>query len=162
MALSELILKPLMKDPRPPESANRYPDGRIKYGMPSGHSMGTTAIMVWVILEVILRTDESGGLEIEDTINRKWLYIVLALCGPVPWSRAYNMDHTVAQVVVGAGFGIVLGIAAFLLRANQFPGHHYPWDTVMVAKEASSSSSTAPLAAASAAHAHVVHQMKVV
>lgn len=52
MSISEIFLKPVFKDPRPPETANRYPDGRVKYGFPSGHCLTTVALMVWTTLEI--------------------------------------------------------------------------------------------------------------
>ncbi|CAD7949852.1 unnamed protein product [Amoebophrya sp. A120] len=81
MAISEICLKPLFKDPRPPESANRHPDGSMKYGMPSGHALATVAQMTWVCLEVVCRDLVLGKGDADpNDINFWFLGVTLALC----------------------------------------------------------------------------------
>merc|ERR1719171_1070042 len=59
--LNEGILKPLVKDPRPELTANRYktkdgkPSQKVKYGMPSGHVFNACGLMVWLLLEIAFR-----------------------------------------------------------------------------------------------------------
>lgn len=115
--LSEAVLKPLLKDPRPPESANRYSDGRLKYGMPSGHSLNVAATMAWSALEIAYRTE----------LQEQWLYAVLICCLPVPWARVWNKDHTLGQVIVGSGFGLCIGVAGYLIRIEYYQNHWFPW-----------------------------------
>ncbi|CAD7940554.1 unnamed protein product [Amoebophrya sp. A25] len=122
LAVNELALKPLLRDPRPPETANRQADGRVKYGMPSGHVLVTGTVMSWVSLEVFFRSTDGSGM------NYPWLLAALLTCGPVPWARVHNKDHTLAQVIVAFVMAMVLGVIAFRIRTENFPDHWYPWD----------------------------------
>merc|ERR1719486_1331051 len=102
--LNEGILKPLVKDPRPALTANRYktPSGRpsekVKYGMPSGHVFNGCALMVWLLLVSVIMV-------------------------PVPWARWYNSDHTAAQCGVSLILGAIFGSVSFYLRITKFPHH---------------------------------------
>lgn len=117
IASSELFLKKLFKDPRPLESANRYPDGSMKYGMPSGHCMVTIAIMTWLLLELAFRDD----------FHQDWAIAVIILIAPIPWSRYRNMDHTLAQCIVGTTLGSIVGVSAYFIREQYFLNHYWPW-----------------------------------
>eukprot|EP00392_Amoebophrya_sp_AT5.2_P012275 g12373.t1 len=157
--VSEIALKPLFKDFRlSRRNMSLHPDGRMKYGMPSGHALVTVALMVWVSLEVVLTTEVvvvggggGGGEEasarggekatsthagsgvhqktiVEPDVNLFFLACVLGTCLPVPWSRVWNKDHTWAQVLMGSGFGVVIGICAYLLRVGLYHDHWFPWE----------------------------------
>eukprot|EP00746_Dinoflagellata_sp_MGD_P015292 gnl/MRDRNA2_/MRDRNA2_133890_c0_seq1.p1 gnl/MRDRNA2_/MRDRNA2_133890_c0~~gnl/MRDRNA2_/MRDRNA2_133890_c0_seq1.p1 ORF type:complete len:254 (+),score=23.09 gnl/MRDRNA2_/MRDRNA2_133890_c0_seq1:75-836(+) len=120
-ALNEAVLKPIIKQPRPDGTAHRYPDGRPKYGMPSGHVFNAFALMVWALLEVGLHGPE------DRVLTKQWLALILVLMLPVPWARWYNQDHSVGQVGVSTILGLVFGIAAYALRIQYFSGHWKPW-----------------------------------
>jgi hypothetical protein len=127
--LNEGILKPILKQPRPKQTANRYADGRIKPGMPSGHVFNAGSLMVWATLEVAVRGP--GYEEDRRKLTAGWLALVLALMLPVPWARWYNLDHTAAQCGVSIFLGIVVGIAAFYVRTHYFRDHWKYWDPMM-------------------------------
>merc|ERR1712224_414636 len=117
--ISEICLKPVFKQPRPVESANRYPDGSPKYGMPSGHCLCVCAIMSWLLGEMVSDFDE---------IDQRYLCGVVLLLAPVPWSRWHNMDHTLSQCIVGSLLGLCVGLLAFAIRHNYYHGHAFPWE----------------------------------
>jgi hypothetical protein len=121
--VNEVGLKPLCNDPRPIESANREADGTLKPGMPSGHVLNAIAIMVWSLLEVLLRGPDEPGLEME------WIIFIVVMMGPVPWARIYNKDHTLTQCVVAGALGVFVGYFAYCLRVLVFPHHWQPWDS---------------------------------
>lgn len=125
--LNEFILKPILKQPRPPQSANRDKEGRIKPGMPSGHVYNATGLMVWATLEVALR---GPGYDTPDEtrLTEEWLMLIFFLMGPVPWARWYNLDHTAAQCAVSLVLGTITGAAAFYLRATHFENRWKYWD----------------------------------
>mmetsp|Transcript_45375 Transcript_45375/g.102699 ORF Transcript_45375/g.102699 Transcript_45375/m.102699 type:complete len:290 (+) Transcript_45375:54-923(+) len=98
---------------RPRQAASKKP------GMPSGHCLNAYSIGAWCALECAL---EPGPL------HGGWLLCILAVCIPVPWARVYNRDHTVAQVSISCGLGLIVGIAAFTIRHAYFSGKEMPWD----------------------------------
>jgi len=122
--LNEAILKPILKQPRPKQTANRKPDGSIKPGMPSGHVFNASAIMVWALMEVYF---QGPGLEEHAKLSYYWIGAIALLMGPVPWARWYNYDHTAMQCLVGGILGTATGIGAFYLRVHFFPGPWKPW-----------------------------------
>eukprot|EP00747_Dinoflagellata_sp_TGD_P168733 gnl/TRDRNA2_/TRDRNA2_195835_c0_seq1.p1 gnl/TRDRNA2_/TRDRNA2_195835_c0~~gnl/TRDRNA2_/TRDRNA2_195835_c0_seq1.p1 ORF type:complete len:261 (+),score=35.86 gnl/TRDRNA2_/TRDRNA2_195835_c0_seq1:67-783(+) len=128
MVLNEGILKPVLKQPRPPETANRYPDGSVKHGMPSGHVLNATTIMVYLLCEVAVRgagyepMDQDHGI-----LTIEWLVAILLLMGPVPWARWYNLDHTLNQCLVSLVLGTIAGVGFFFIRIHFFPDHWRPW-----------------------------------
>lgn len=127
--LNEAVFKPLLKQPRPALTANKDPPmskkGKIKPGMPSGHVLNATTCMVWALLEVGFR---GPGYDENTSLTTEWLILILLLMAPVPWARWYNSDHTFQQCWVSFILGIIVGIAAFYVRATYFEGHWKPWD----------------------------------
>lgn len=124
--LNEAILKPLLHQPRPQETANKYPDGRIKPGMPSGHVYNATGLMVWATLEVALSGPGYSTPE-ATRLTEEWLAAIFFLMGPVPWARWYNRDHTAAQCVVSLILGTITGGFAYTLRLLYFEDHWKYW-----------------------------------
>lgn len=131
--VNEAILKPIIKDPRPPETANYrvvkgesgQPDVRtVKEGMPSGHVLNATTVMMWALLEVSVR---GPGYDADVGLTMGWVCLILCLMGPVPWARWYNLDHTFAQCWVSFLMGIVVGAAAFWIRMTFFHSHWKYW-----------------------------------
>jgi hypothetical protein len=126
--VNEVGLKPFFNDPRPLESANRHADGSMKPGMPSGHVLNATTIMVWAALEVAL---SGPGFDDHPRLTEGWLIFILLLMGPVPWARWYNSDHTIKQCIVAGVLGILVGALAYYLRATYFEHHWKPWDDMI-------------------------------
>lgn len=125
--LNEFILKPILKQPRPIKTANKYPDGSIKPGMPSGHVYNASALMVWLLCEIV----HSGpGFDDADHMRTTNLFLLatLLLMGPVPWARVYNYDHTVNQCLVSSVLGLITGVAAHLIRAAFVHEWCEPWN----------------------------------
>jgi hypothetical protein len=122
--INELILKKIFNQPRPKQTANRDKDGKIKPGMPSGHVLNATSIMVWALLEVYF---DGPGLEQNAQLTYTWLAIILASHIPVPWARWYNLDHTFNQCLVSSIIGTFVGATAFYLRWRYFAGVWKPW-----------------------------------
>mmetsp|Transcript_10985 Transcript_10985/g.19877 ORF Transcript_10985/g.19877 Transcript_10985/m.19877 type:complete len:272 (+) Transcript_10985:59-874(+) len=117
--VNECILKPLIKQDRPKQSANRYKDGRIKPGMPSGHVLNAVSLMVWGLLEV---TWEGPGL------RSGWACLICSMAAPVVWARWYTMDHTLNQCLVSAVLGFACGTLAFFLRVEYYSPYEWlPW-----------------------------------
>jgi hypothetical protein len=123
--LNEGVLKPILKQPRPFKTANKHADGTIKPGMPSGHVYNASALMVWLLCEVL----GSGPGYDKAHLPKIFVYLTatLVLMGPVPWARVYNYDHTVNQCLVSSGLGLVTGIAAFFLRRYLIGEWCEPW-----------------------------------
>lgn len=126
--INEVILKPILKDPRPRLSANKEQDhtGRwvMKPGMPSGHVLNATVLLVWAVLEVAFK---GPGLHDHADITIKWFAIIFLLMAPVPWARWYNSDHSLSQCLVAGSVGIVAGIAGYYVRSTYFKQHWAPW-----------------------------------
>eukprot|EP00931_Biecheleriopsis_adriatica_P073844 TRINITY_DN48052_c0_g1_i1.p1 TRINITY_DN48052_c0_g1~~TRINITY_DN48052_c0_g1_i1.p1 ORF type:complete len:304 (+),score=56.55 TRINITY_DN48052_c0_g1_i1:68-979(+) len=127
--INELILKPIVKDPRPNGSANRkYNETtkkwEMKEGMPSGHVLNATTTMVWCLLEVAMR---GPGFDEHLFISTNVLIIILVVMAPVPWARIYNQDHSLAQCCVAGILGICAGVAAYYIRAAYFPLSDAPY-----------------------------------
>lgn len=124
---NEFIFKELFKDPRPKQSANRFKDGSPKYGMPSGHVLNATWMLVWSALEVVVR-GPGEDTTMHETVTWEWIGIILLTMGPVPWARVYNGDHTVMQCVVAGVLGTFVGIGCFFIRLHFFPHQWKPWE----------------------------------
>lgn len=136
--INEAVLKPILKQPRPQETAHVYTHGdkigQPKDGMPSGHVLNATTLMVWSLLEVGLK---GPGLEKDQALTITWLIIILVLMAPVPWARWHNWDHTLNQTLVSLCLGTIVGAAAFYLRVTYFSQPWKPWadtDTPAMAK----------------------------
>jgi len=106
-ALSELVMKPICRQPRPPTSACRRADGELTHGMPSGHVLTSQAFLTCLVLYVCIEVPVSEAA---------WVLPVLAIfMGGVPWARVYNGDHTMMQVLVAAVCGTCCGAIAYAL-----------------------------------------------
>lgn len=121
--LNELILKPIFKQPRPSGSANRKFDEKtqkweMKEGMPSGHVLNATTMLVWCVLEVALR---GPGFDGQPVITWELILLIVFATAPVPWARIHNKDHSLAQCIAGGSLGICAGIAAYFIRVTFFP-----------------------------------------
>jgi len=128
MIVNEVLLKPIIRDPRPKQSANKHSDGTMKHGMPSGHVLNATSIMVWALLETSLR---GPGLdERHRPLSCGFLILIMVLMAPVPWARWYNMDHSVAQCAVSLVIGTIVGVSAFFIRIKYYRKHWKPWDDI--------------------------------
>lgn len=127
--VNEVGLKPFFNDPRPLESANRHADGSSKPGMPSGHVLNATTIMVWAVLEVAFR---GPGFDDHPHLTTEWLAFIFLLMGPVPWARWYNSDHTIKQCIVAGILGVFVGAFAYWIRSTYFEDHWKPWDEMIV------------------------------
>lgn len=122
-ALNEGVFKPIVKDPRPSASANRKFNEQtnkweMKEGMPSGHVLNATTMLVWCTLEVAFR---GPGFDDHPVISWQLILIIVLTTAPVPWARIHNKDHSLAQCIVGGSLGILAGIAAYYVRYTFFP-----------------------------------------
>ncbi len=143
--LTEFLLKPYFNEPRPMETANKYPDGRIKPGMPSGHCTNGFCLATWILLEVVF----------QETIPWNFFWAVVAAMGPVPWARWHNRDHTGKQCILSTIFGILLGTFAYFVRVSYFDAHHwYPWEMAKAGKIAAQSAAVPSGEAVSAPSGH--------
>ena len=95
------------------------PSEKVKYGMPSGHVLNASALMVWLLLEISLRGDEDYA--------PPWFITVSIIMVPVPWARWYNSDHTSAQCAVSLALGTVVGASAYFFRIYNLPPSDAPW-----------------------------------
>lgn len=103
--LTEVILKPWLKQPRPAPSACRDSEGRLLDGMPSGHVMNSQTLATWYLLQ---------ALWVLDKPRAHWTAALLVSAMPaVPWARWYNGDHTLNQVLVTMVLASVLSLFAF-------------------------------------------------
>jgi len=131
MIMNELIFKPIVKDPRPTRSANKFLDKndnkwKMKPGMPSGHVLNATTIMIWSLMEVSLK---GPGWDVDHFIQTElWLLGIVVLMAPVPWARWWNQDHTLNQCLVAMAIGVPLGALAYILRVNFIQLSWMPWD----------------------------------
>mmetsp|Transcript_5991 Transcript_5991/g.13208 ORF Transcript_5991/g.13208 Transcript_5991/m.13208 type:complete len:278 (+) Transcript_5991:126-959(+) len=117
--VNECVLKPLIKQDRPRQSANRYKNGMMKPGMPSGHVLNAVSLMVWSLFEV---SAEGPGL------SSPWACLICSMAAPVAWARWYTRDHTVSQCLVSAVLGVACGTLAFFLRVEFYgPYTWVPW-----------------------------------
>lgn len=121
--LNELILKPIFKDPRPSGSANRKLNEKtgkweMKEGMPSGHVLNATTMLVWCVLEVALR---GPGFDDQPVITGNLILVIVLCTAPVPWARIHNKDHSLAQCIAGGSLGLCAGVAAYFIRITFFP-----------------------------------------
>jgi len=100
------FLKKLIRQPRP------YGSCLTSCGMPSGHSIMSIGIAVFLLLELFTRSLQKSRQ------SRTTLYIftgfIVVLLFPVPWSRVQLHDHSVAQVLVGTAVGVVVGVLYFI------------------------------------------------
>mmetsp|Transcript_7857 Transcript_7857/g.17266 ORF Transcript_7857/g.17266 Transcript_7857/m.17266 type:complete len:258 (+) Transcript_7857:84-857(+) len=127
--INEGILKPILKQPRPVQTANRYPPkdgqekGEIKHGMPSGHVMNATTVMWWSLLEVAV-----AGPHHDPALKAQWCLVIWVLMGPVFWARWYNLDHTFNQCLVSSILGTLFGCIAFYIRVKYYGRYEAtPW-----------------------------------
>mmetsp|Transcript_53188 Transcript_53188/g.99750 ORF Transcript_53188/g.99750 Transcript_53188/m.99750 type:complete len:217 (+) Transcript_53188:49-699(+) len=100
--LSEMILKPIIAEPRPPTSACRTEDGKLLPGMPSGHVLTCQCLLTFYTLEAV----RCNMLPVAAVL----VPMMLAM----PWARWYNGDHTLKQVFVTFILATVLGLCGYL------------------------------------------------
>lgn len=119
----EYVVKPTMTllfgariSDRPPESAC------TDSGMPSEGVVVAYAVMGWACLELALG----------ETVRADLMLAVVVAMAPVPWAKAYNCDHTIAQVTVAAIFAWLLSGALYYARSVYFPGKWHPWQLIDV------------------------------
>jgi len=118
-------------------AAQKRPEGSCLHscGMPSGHSLDGASFLMWFVLEVAF----SRSLSLREKVL--CIAAVCAVFGPVAWSRLFFKDHSLSQVSVGTGVGILCGIAWYALLqlraiewllkaivANTFLRPNYPID----------------------------------
>merc|ERR1719265_2685384 len=115
--INEAMLKPILGQPRPAETGHLDAEGKPKNGMPSGHVLNATSIMVYSLLEVAFR---GPGLHEHEQATITWLVVIFLLMAPVPWARWFNFDHTFAQTMVSLVIGTIVGCIAFYLRVQYF------------------------------------------
>jgi len=123
--LNEVVLKPILKQPRPSHSANKKFNEKtekweMKPGMPSGHVLNASVTLVWCLLEVTLRGPGFGAAD-SPVITWELILLILVSMAPVPWARIYNGDHSLNQCLVAGSMGLVFGIAAYFIRVSFFP-----------------------------------------
>lgn len=124
VCINEGGLKKACDQPRPDRTAHRDKDGKPKHGMPSGHVLNSTSLMVWSFLEVFMR---GPGMADEQTLTETWLVAIFLAMFPVPWARWYNGDHSAAQCSVSLVLGLFVGVLAFYLRITYFQPAWKPW-----------------------------------
>eukprot|EP01062_Namystynia_karyoxenos_P067714 TRINITY_DN61763_c0_g1_i1.p1 TRINITY_DN61763_c0_g1~~TRINITY_DN61763_c0_g1_i1.p1 ORF type:complete len:287 (+),score=71.46 TRINITY_DN61763_c0_g1_i1:100-960(+) len=107
--INELCIKPIFKEPRPPQAACMKP------GFPSGHSMTAYALLVWFYLVMRCCGPSYGTVTIGELI------LSTAILAPTPWARWYNLDHTFKQVSVSAVLGIFVGVLCFAVSRYLYP-----------------------------------------
>jgi membrane-associated phospholipid phosphatase len=83
--LNELVFKNIAKQPRPPHSANLY-----SHGMPSGHALSTSLLLVLLWLLPMQNTDAA--------LTEAQLFAATVALAPVAVARVYTSDHTPEQV----------------------------------------------------------------
>lgn len=121
--INELVFKPIIRDPRPKESANKYKDGTMKPGMPSGHVLNAGTLFVWSFLELLYSTDVK-----DERTRLHWFILVSVVMVPVPWARWHNRDHSLAQCGVSLILGTIAGVVGTYIRRTYFPHHWQPWE----------------------------------
>lgn len=90
------------------------------YGMPSGHSVESMLIGVFLTLYILKTHDKS-------TKRTVLVCTIIAISLSVCISRVYFGCHTVLQILVGGIFGSLVGYLGFKLWESKFAG-----DTVLV------------------------------
>ena len=104
------ILKDLIAQPRPFER-----DGMEDYGMPSSHTLFAFYFGSITILQIyFIPNNKLNGFY-------KCVYILAASVSTssVGFARFYLKYHTVSQVLVGAGIGILIAILWFTLSQSK-------------------------------------------
>ncbi len=105
-----IILKTIIKQPRPVG----HPVWANDYGMPSGHAQFIGFYIPYLIMVYIVWGDFNKGT--------KWF---LGCCAVgfgvvIVWSRVYLNYHTVTQVLVGLGIGIINSCPALFVVFSIF------------------------------------------
>jgi dolichyldiphosphatase len=101
------VLKFIISEIRPVGSCS------TSCGMPSGHSMQSIGIYVFLLCELISRGMTSPYL----------IAVITLILVPVTWSRVQLRDHSLAQVAVGSAIGsLVAGVYFVCLRSAAAAG----------------------------------------
>mmetsp|Transcript_38029 Transcript_38029/g.104608 ORF Transcript_38029/g.104608 Transcript_38029/m.104608 type:complete len:226 (+) Transcript_38029:150-827(+) len=106
--VSEVLLKPLLRQPRPRTTASREEDGTPTNGMPSGHTLSSQTLCMWLMLEIHVMQNQRFVKDVT--------FALLVLMGGTPWGRWYNGDHSLGQVLVSVALGTLFGVVAFLFE----------------------------------------------
>eukprot|EP00933_Yihiella_yeosuensis_P014206 TRINITY_DN12819_c0_g1_i2.p1 TRINITY_DN12819_c0_g1~~TRINITY_DN12819_c0_g1_i2.p1 ORF type:complete len:233 (+),score=27.91 TRINITY_DN12819_c0_g1_i2:225-923(+) len=109
--ISEVLLKPILKEPRPSTTAVRDASGKVLPGMPSGHVLMSQSLLTLYTLQAA------------QDFSQKWVE-VLTLClmmPAMPWARWYNGDHSAKQVNVTFVLATAMGALAFLILVCAIP-----------------------------------------
>mmetsp|Transcript_160419 Transcript_160419/g.514876 ORF Transcript_160419/g.514876 Transcript_160419/m.514876 type:complete len:150 (-) Transcript_160419:7-456(-) len=128
--LSEVVLKPLLNQPRPPATACCDESGEPTSGMPSGHAMQWQMQVTWLALQALREFPGSRGC-IEASL-------LMLLASPlVPWARVYNGDHYLGQVLIGSllGFALTLLSFCFWVRSGVSDGAEASQPAVLLQSE---------------------------
>ena len=90
------LLKPVLRDPRPREVETDKRDSNY-YGMPSGHMQHVGFGWMYLYLMGVPYAAEMLG----------------AIVGLTAYQRYTSRSHTMEQIIVGLGVGVLLGYAAY-------------------------------------------------
>ncbi len=102
-----VLLKEIMVQKRPEGTC------LISCGMPSGHSTASYGLVCFMFLEQITLYFAKSSTRNEVL----WSVCCSLFLLPVPWSRVHLKDHSLAQVLVGSGVGIVFSVLFWLVLA---------------------------------------------
>jgi dolichyldiphosphatase len=104
------ILKRAIKEERPPQMNGRG------YGMPSSHAQFVMFFATYLSLFLLARHAPTSNTPSPTPFAHRALICIIGFvgAGAVTASRVYLRYHTEKQVLVGAGFGVLLGIAWYL------------------------------------------------
>ena len=117
------VLKHTIKEARPQHITKRS-ETKLweQYGMPSSHSQFMCFVMVYLVLFVHFRVNNSGG-RLTKSLWFLFSLSCLGLAGIVAYGRIYLGYHTWSQVQWGSAIGAVFAIIWFLLTQGLFR----PW-----------------------------------
>lgn len=122
LILSEAVLKPLLKQPRPETTAVRYPDGSVKPGMPSGHVLNTHTLVTFFCFQ--------APHELDGLLAFLAIIFLLTLSAACAWARVRNGDHSPDQVAVSFALATVIGFVGYVVQRTYFRGG---WDSTAAA-----------------------------
>lgn len=114
-SISSRIIKPTVKRVRPAfetELNPRLPDGKpgSKFGFVSSHASNSFAVYPLIALLLFANIDKSKPLNRRAKIG---LLFMLSLSFLVSYSRVYLGVHYVGDVLFGAIFGLIIGMACW-------------------------------------------------
>ncbi|KAL8436737.1 hypothetical protein Efla_002169 [Eimeria flavescens] len=107
-ALSELVLKRVVPQPRPALSLVS------SSGMPSSHCLVSFACLSWFVLEAWVSPTSL-------LLRFSFFCLSLLAFAPMPWARCHLEDHSEMQCLVGCLAGCLCGVFVFVFRRLAFP-----------------------------------------